>query len=260
MFSVFGDESSSTRHATYGLVAIADNHLGLLGKIVDEAKHTLGASMAEPLHAKVLFHNDRRLKTTYKNAQRSDVERACAHLFRQICRLEIGFYFGQVEREKAPKIMHVPLNASDKADEVIEARMKLELSHLQFFAYAAAFGRARHALRGSPTRMVVDQNKSVIRWFNQNRQANRLLELMGADATLPEWPQVTFADDADHPGVQVVDLLTYYATKQYTDGRFSRGFDSVRHKTQVMTFEFAQQTYKPFIPPANVSVKSFGKK
>lgn len=260
MISVFGDESSSTVHATYGLFAIADGHLPALERFVSATRSMLGASGTEPLHCKVLFHGSRRAKSAFKNSSSADIEKACAILLQQINSLNVAFYFGRVARDKAPKILHVPLASDKDQSEVIDARLKLELPHLQLFAYGAAATRACHTLPEPATRVVVDQNKSVIRWFNENRQASRLLQSLFMDARLPKWPAVTLADDANQPGLQVADVLTYYATKQFFDPRFAYAFDVIRHKTQFMVHEFDPQVRQPYIPPPGVIVKPLANK
>lgn len=260
MISVFGDESSSTAHATYGLFAILDSHLPALDRVVADAKLMLHATAPEPLHAKILFHDSRRQKSAFKNVNRSEVERACATLLRRIALLEVAFFFGRVDRDVAPKVLHVPLISDKNQSEVIDARLKLELPHLQLLAYGAAAARARHTLPKPATRVVVDQNRSVIHWFNTRRQASRLLELFTMDATLPSWPVVSFANDGDHSGLQIADILTYYATKQFFDPRFASAFNGIRHKTQFMIYEFAPQVCQPYLPPAGVTVVPLLKK
>jgi hypothetical protein len=260
MISVFGDESSSSMHATFGLLAIADAHLHLLELIVEEAKGSLGAaSSPEPLHSKVLFHDSPRRNSSFSSATREDVERACTHLIAQISKLEIAFFLGKVERGAAPKIMHVPL-LNEQPNVVDYGTQKLELAHLQYFAYVAAAAPAHERLPKPITRVIVDSNKSVIRWFNENRQASRLAELIWANGTKLNWPPVTYGSDAAHAGLQVADILTYYGTKQLFDPRFKRPFDVIRAKTQFMTYEFAEQTRKPFVAPTGVVVRPLGKK
>jgi hypothetical protein len=255
MISVFGDESSSRTHASYGLLAIANSHLPFLDRIVLEAKASLRGSESDPLHAKVLFHDAPRSKSAFRNASRSDVEKACSVLLRQLASLEVRFFLGRVDRTLAPKVMHVPLRSADSETEIVDARMKLELSHLQFFAYVGAATRACDVLKNPAITVIADQNKSVVRWFNENRQANRLMELMSVDTTLPTWPVVAFASDGDHVGLQVADLLTYFATRQFVDQRFARPFDVVRHRTEFVTYEFAAQVFQPYVPPLGVSLK-----
>jgi hypothetical protein len=255
MISIFGDESSSRTHAAYGLFAIADSQLPLLDKIVLGAKASLKGSDSDPLHAKVLFHDASRSKSTFKSASRPDVEKVCSVLLQQLASLDVRFFLGRVDRTAAPKVMHVPLRSADKETEIINARMKLELSHLQFFAYGGAAAKACDVLRNPAIKVIADQNKSVIRWFNENRQASRLMELMSIDATLPTWPAVTLASDNDHPGLQVADLLTYYGTRQFFDQRFARPFDVIRHKTEFMIYKFAAQVFQPYAPPPGVSVR-----
>jgi hypothetical protein len=110
-------------------------------------------------------------------------------------------------------------------------------------------------LGGDPDRLIVDHNKSGIRWFNENRQAGRLQELMWMDATLPRWPAVTFGDDADYPGLQVADILTYFATKQFFDPRFALAFDAIRGKSQFIVHGFDNQVCHPYEPPEGVTVR-----
>jgi hypothetical protein len=259
VISVFGDESSSTVHATYGLFAIADGHQPALESFVATARAMLGALGTEPLHCKVLFHEGRRRKSAFKNSSRADVEKACSVLLHQIASLNVAFYFGRVARDKVPKILHVPIVDDKNQSEVIDARLKLELPHLQFFAYVAAATRACHTLPHPATRLVVDRNKTMVRWFNENRQVGRLLESLFIDSNLPQWPAMTSAPDANHSGLQVADLLTYYATRQFFDPRFAHAFDVVRHKTQFMVYEFDPQVYQQYSPPPGVSVKPLAK-
>jgi len=61
---------------------------------------------------------------------------------------------------------------------VLLATLELELPHLQWNAYGATATRACKTLREPPYRVVVDDNKTIIRWFNESRQAGRLVELM----------------------------------------------------------------------------------
>ena len=75
------------------------------------------------------------------------------------------------------------------------------------------------------------------------------------DATLPIWPKATLADDADHSGLQVADVLTYFATKQFADPEFRRVFDLVRFKSHFMTYELAEQVRTPYLPPPGVTVR-----
>ena len=56
--SVFGDESSSSAIASYGLVAFTEADLPKVSSLVQAAKTTLKATSDEPLHCKVLFHGD----------------------------------------------------------------------------------------------------------------------------------------------------------------------------------------------------------
>lgn len=249
MISIFGHESSSSAHASYGLLAIADSHLPFLDRIMLETKAFLKGSASDPLHASVLFHDTTRSKSAFRHASRADVERACFALLQQLALLDVRFFFGRVDRAAAPKVMHVPLQSTDGEAEVVDARMKLELSHLQFFAYGGAAARACDILRNSAVKVFVDNNKSVVRWFNENRQANRLMELMSVDAKLPTWPAVTFANDEDNSGLQAANILTHYATRQFLDQRFARSFDVFRHKAESVTYEFAAQVYQPFVPP-----------
>lgn len=258
MISIFGDESSSSSQASYGLVAIADNHLFLLNEIVLEAKALLRGNALEPLHTKLLFHDGPRSRSSFESASRPEVEGICAGLIRKVALLEVRFFFGQVDRAAAPKVIHIPLLSTDREMELLEARMKLELPHLQFFAYCAAATRACDALKNPAIRVFADRNNSVVRWFNEKKQSNRLMELISLDATLPAWPTVTFSGDEEHAGLQVADLLTYYATKQSSDQRFSRGFDAFRHKAEFITYEFAAQVYQPYVPGPGVSVRRVG--
>jgi hypothetical protein len=104
---------------------------------------------------------------------------------------QTGFYFGPVDRRTAPKKLYVPLTNSKNSSEVLLATLELELPHLQWNAYGAAATRACKTLREPPYRVVVDHNKTIIRWFNESRQAGRLVELMWMDSTLPKWPTPT---------------------------------------------------------------------
>lgn len=260
MISVFGDESSSTAHATYGLLAIVDGHLPLLERVVSDMRRALKASTPEPLHSRVLFHGNHRQKSAYQNASLSEVEDACAVLIQQVTALEVAFYFGRVDRERAPKILHVPLTDGKNDKNVLDARLKLELSHLQFFAYGAAATRACHTLPRPASKLIVDKNKSVVQWFNEKRQASRLLDVFGIDATLPQWPAATMGDDAEYPGLQVADILTYFATKQLSDPRFARSFDAIRHKSSFMIHEFHTQVFEPYVAPPGVTVSPLPKK
>jgi len=88
----------------------------------------------------------------------------------------------------------------------------------------------------------------------------RLVELMWMDSTLPKWPTPTLANDTDHRGLQVVDILTYYATKQFTDPRFVMPFDSIRAKTHFMLHVFEPNVCRPYVAPPGVTVKPFPKK
>jgi hypothetical protein len=241
-------------------VAIADEHLPILDRLVTEARAALQASSLEPLHCKILFHNGPRQKSAFAAASAADVERVCANLIWRVSALNIAFYFGRVERKQAPKILHVALTDPDKPTEAIYGRLKLELPHLQWFAYGAASTRACHVLPAPADRLIVDQNKSVVRWFNENRQAGRLQELFWMDAGFPKWPAVTFGDDAEHPGLQVADILTYFATKQFLDQRFAIAFDAIRDKTQFMVHQFDEQACRPYLPPEGITVRPFPSK
>ena len=212
------------------------------------------------MHCKILFHDSRRRVSAFGNSTRADVDKVCAMLLQQLATLEFIFYFGRVGRQNAPKILHVPLINSEDQSEVLDARLKLELNHLQMFAYNAAATRACHTLPKPAGRLVVDNNKSVVRWFNENRQASRLLDLLFFDAALPSWPTITIADDNEHSGLQIADLLTYFATKQFQDPRFADTFDLVRHKSQFMIYEFDPQVCRPYVPPSGVTVKPFPKR
>ena len=172
---------------------------------------------------------------------------------------QTGFYFGRVDRRTAPKKLYVPLTNSKNSSEVLLATLELELPHLQWNAYGAAATRACKTLREPPYRVVVDHNKTIIRWFNESRQAGRLVELMWMNS-LPKWPTPTLANDTDHPGLQVVDILTYYATKQFTDPRFVMPFDSIRAKTHFMLHVFEPDVCRPYVAPPGVTVKPFPKK
>src|SRR5262249_5041175 len=143
-----------------------------------------------------------------------DVEIACQNLIAGVSGITSTFYFGRVSRADAPTVLHVPLN-SEEPNVVLYEKLKLELAHLQYFAYCAAATRACHTLQYPVTRLLADENRSVVRWFNERSQAGRLLERLGVDATLPNWPKVALANDADHPGLQVADVLIYFATKQF---------------------------------------------
>lgn len=236
--SVFGDESSSSAIASYGLIAFAEADLPAVAALVAAVKSDLKATADEPLHCKVLFHKDRSSKSAYASATQADVDLTCRNLISAIAALRSTFYFGRVDRMKVPKILHVPLNSADEPNVVIYERLKLELQHLQHFAYSAAATRACHTLAHPATRVIADQNKSVVQWFNERARAGRLLERLWMDATLPNWPKVTLANDAEHPGLQVADVLTYFATKQFADRRFAEVFDLIRHKTHFMVHEF----------------------
>ena len=72
---------------------------------------------------------------------------------------------------------------------------------------------------------------------------------MWMDSTLPKWPTPTLANDTDHPGLQVVDILTYYATKQFTDPRFVMPFDSIRAKNHFMLHVFEPDVCRPLLSP-----------
>jgi hypothetical protein len=48
--SVFGDESSSSAIAGYGLIAFTDTDLPAVARLVEAAKATLKATADEPLH------------------------------------------------------------------------------------------------------------------------------------------------------------------------------------------------------------------
>ena len=157
--------------------------------------------------------------------------------------------------------MHVPLSDPAQPDHVLLAQMERELQHLQYFAYAAAATRACDTLPRPASRLIVDRSKSVIRWFNERKQAGRLLESdKFMDATLPAWPAVTQADDADHNGLQVADVLTYYATKQFFRREFAEAFDPIRHKSQFMVHVFDPQVCRPYNPPPGVTVGPLPKK
>jgi hypothetical protein len=260
VISIYGDESSSAEFATYGLLAISDADLPALAIAVKRAKALLKSNGDEQLHSKVLFHSGLRGKSSFKHASIADVEKACAFVIAQVSMFQTGFYFGRVDRRTAPKKLYVPLTNSKNSSEVLLATLELELPHLQWNAYGAAATRACKTLREPPYRVVVDHNKTIIRWFNESRQAGRLVELMWMDSTLPKWPTPTLANDTDHPGLQVVDILTYYATKQLTDPRFVMPFDSIRAKTHFMLHVFEPDVCRPYVAPPGVTVKPFPKK
>lgn len=257
--SVFGDESSSSTIASYGLIAFREADLPIVDRLVAAAKSTLKATTDEPLHCKVLFHQDRRLKSAFANATRAEVDLACRNLISGVSAMTSTFYFGRVDRTTAPKVLHVAFN-DDEPNVVIYERLKLELEHLQWFAYGAAAARACHTLLRPATSVFADRNKSVIQWFNERTQAGRLLERIWQDATLPKWPKPTLADDREHPSLQVADILTYYATKQFADRSFSEVFDMLRHKTHFMIHKFDDQVCRPYIPPPGVIVRDMPRK
>lgn len=258
--SVFGDESSSSEIAGYGLIAFLETDLPAIARLVAAVKVTLKATSDEPLHCKVLFHGDRRRKSAFAGASRSDVEIACQNLIAGIAGITATFYFGRVSRAGAPKVMHVPLNSEEEPNVVSYERLKLELEHLQWFAYGAAATRACHTLKYPATRVIADENKSVIQWFNERSQASRLLDRLWMDATLPGWPKVSLASDTEHPGLQVADVLTYFAIKQFSDRKFAETFDLIRHKTHFMIYEFDPQVCRPYVPPPGVTVRESSRK
>ncbi|MGY4624564.1 hypothetical protein [Bradyrhizobium sp. USDA 4486] len=251
---VFGDESSSSSLATYGLIAFLEADLPRVAQLVSTAKATLKAKADAPLHCKVLFHRDRRQKSAFANATRQDVHAACLNLIAGVAAMTSTFFFGHLSRGDAPKVLHVPM-ISDEPDVVTYHKMKVELEHLQYLAYGAAATRACDTLRYPATQVVVDENKSVVRWFNERAQASRLLERFAMNAALPIWPKITLADDADHPGLQIADVLTYVATKQFADPAFAKMFDLIRFKAHFMTYEFAEQVRTPYVPPPGVTVR-----
>lgn len=153
MISVFGDESQSNASATYGLVALGDEHLSLLDKIVAAACSMLHAEAPEPLHCRVLFHDSARAKSAFSAASLQEVRAACAFVIRETARLNVAFYFGRVARDTAPKVLYVPMVDGARPGHVIDARMKLELPHLQYFAYGAAATRACDTLPRPATRL-----------------------------------------------------------------------------------------------------------
>jgi hypothetical protein len=254
--SVFGDESSSSAIAGYGLFAALDGDLPLIASLVAGTKAALKTTVDEPLHCSVLFHESRRSKSAFAVATRPDVERACTKLIGEIARLRCSFYFGRVDRLSAPKILHIALMSDQERDVVLYGKTKVELGHLQWFAYGAAATRACHRLvQPAQRRLIVDENKSVIRWFNERRQASRLLETLFMDQSLPTWPPPTLADDADHPGLQVADILTYYAVKQFTDLRFATAFDQIRDRADFVEYVFDDQVRRPYVAPPGVTVR-----
>jgi hypothetical protein len=253
--SVFGDESSSSAIASYGLVAFTEADLPKVSSLVQAAKTTLKATSDEPLHCKVLFHGDRRLRSAFAKATRADVDTACRNLIYAVAAMPSTFYFGRVSRADAPKVLHVPLISENEPNVVIYQKLKLELEHLQWFAYGAAATRACDTLKQPATRVLADENKSVVRWFNERTQAGRLLEHLWMDSTLPSWPKVSLANDAEHSGLQVADVLTYFATKQFADRRFADTFDLIRHKSHFMVHEFDDQVRRPYAPPPGTIVR-----
>ena len=254
--SVFGDESSSSAIAGYGLIAFLEADLIAVDRLVSAAKAKLKATADEPLHCKVLFHGDRRLKSAFSNATRADVEAVCQDLIAAVARMTSTFYFGRVDRAKAPRVLHVPLVDNGEPNVVVYDKMKMELEHLQYFAYGAAATRACHTLTYPVTQALADENKSVVRWFNERAQASRLLQRLWMDDTLPSWPKVTLANDRDHPGLQVADVLTYFATKQFREPWFAQAFDIIRHKTHFMVHEFDEQVHRPYEAPLGVTVRT----
>jgi len=93
-------------------------------------------------------------------------------------RSNLAFILVVLIGERHQKKLYVPLTNSKNSSEVLLATLELELSHLQWNAYGAAATRACKTLREPPYRVVVDHNKTIIRWFNESRQAGRLVELM----------------------------------------------------------------------------------
>lgn len=86
-----------------------------------------------------------------------------------------------------------------------------------------------------------------------------MLKLM-MDTTLPKWPQITLANDREHPGLQVADVLTYFATKQFVDREIGNIFDFIRPKTHFMTYQFDDQIGRPYEPPPGVIAREMPRK
>jgi hypothetical protein len=132
--------------------------------------------------------------------------------------------------------------------------MKIEPGHLQYFAYTAAATRACHVLPQGPKRVIVDRNSNVLRWFNENSQVWRAMQKFVISTDLGVWPDIEPAQDEQEVGLQVADILTYYATKQFTDQRFSPAFDWLRPKSDFMWYDFDNQARAPCVPPVGVTV------
>ncbi len=253
MISLFGDESSSSEQATYGLFAIADQHLRSLNLIVEEARRSLGATGAEPLHCRVLFNGHQRKKSAFSAASQADVMQACRKLLGQVASLNVAFYMGRVDRQSAPRVLHVPFSVPGAPEPTVQVlRTKLDLTHLQFFAYTGAATCASDRLPGPVTKFLVDKNDSVVRWFKENRRAHRLFELLGVSAELPNLPTAIPATDTEHIGLQLADVLTYFGTKALTNQIFKDAFEIIRPKSQLLHYEFADQVRRPFIAPPGV--------
>lgn len=247
---LFGDEGSSSAVATYGLIAILESDLRAVARLIDAAKSTLKATFDEPLHCRVLFHRDRRLKSAFCRATETDVHRACVNLIAGSAALPSNFYFGLVDRKNAPKILHFCFGTDDT--KIVRLKLKLELPHLQHFAYGGAAAKACDTLKYPVIQVLADENRSMVQWFNQRSQAARIMETISMDATLPNWPKITLANDKDHPGLQLADVLTYFGTRQLVDRRFAETFDLIRHKSRFMGMKFDGQVYRPYEPTAGV--------
>lgn len=231
MICVFGDESSSIHHATYGLLAVDDFNLAKLSQLVSDAKAGLGSpGTAEPLHCKVLFHGDRRKASSYRSADFATVFDVCKTLVAQLSRLDVWFVFGRVDRRDAPKILDV---GNPDGSDGESGKVKVELAHLQILAYWSAATVAADVLKREDRRVIVDQNRVLVRWQNERRQVWRMFEKLMVSKIIGPWPsQITAASSRDHPGLQVADILSYCMTKRTIDPRFSEICFPLMFKTE----------------------------
>lgn len=243
MISVFGDEGSSRLHASYGLLAIATAHLELLGKLVEEALRALGGTNAEALHAKVLFHEGRRTKS-FPEISHSQAMEVCRTIFEKLALLEMFFFFARIDRAEAPITMHVPFVRDTASNSVVRSRITLQ--HLQVFAYTASSGAAADELKAHKIeQLIVDHNQTKISWFNARRQIQTLISGIKGDGTIGPWPTVLPQKSNEHAGLQIADLLTYFATKQYLDARYGLPLLPLAGRIRYLEFRFDPQVFGP---------------
>ena len=207
----FGDESSHGNAVVFGIAGVPAQGAYRAELVLAELKRRARVPVWAPFHCREAFHPDARRKSPWSALTDEAVFSFASTLVLATKKYGVRYFVGFIDRDLVPASLDLgtPVEGGKRIGMNLESNKELSV-----LAYWSAAARSHHVFPGQELRIVVDPDRTQIRFLGEGRgQVSRKLGLfldLGSSSE-PPFHELEVPVGPKPPLLQLADALSYFA-------------------------------------------------